>query len=145
MSNKIKHAGVIDSIVGRDVKVRIVQTSACAACKVASHCNASEKKEKLVDVDCNTATAARLKVGQEVVVSTTTGMVGNALLLGFGLPLILMLAALVTMVWLSYDEGTAALASIAILLPYYLMLWLLHDHIGKRISFQIEELSKLSN
>lgn len=138
MSNKIKHAGVIDSIAGRSVKVRIVQTSACAACKVASRCTASESKVKLVDAVCDSAAAARLQPGQEVVVSTTTAMVGNALLLGFGIPLLLLLATLVTLIWLSYDEGTAALASIAVLLPYYLLLWAFHERIGRRITFQIE-------
>jgi len=139
MSGKIKHAGVIDSIVGRSVKVRIVQTSACAACKVASHCNASESKIKLVDVVCDSDVAARLKTGQDVVVSTTTAMVGNALLLGFGIPLLLLLCTLVTLIWLSYDEGTAALASIAVLLPYYLLLWAFNKRIGRRITFQLEE------
>jgi len=50
MNNKIRHSGIIDSIENSTVRVRILQTSACAACKVAAHCNASESKEKLVDV-----------------------------------------------------------------------------------------------
>ena len=50
MSNKIKHSGVVDGVDGTTVRVRILQSSACSACKVASHCNASETKEKLVEV-----------------------------------------------------------------------------------------------
>ena len=46
MSNKIKHAGVVDGVEGECVRVRILQSSACSACKVAAHCNASETKEK---------------------------------------------------------------------------------------------------
>ena len=53
MRNKISHSGVIDRIDGGHVKVRIVQTSACAACKVAGYCNAAESKEKIVDVYCD--------------------------------------------------------------------------------------------
>ena len=47
MSNKIRHEGVIDSIDEGCVHVRILQTSACAACKVAGYCNAAEAKEKI--------------------------------------------------------------------------------------------------
>jgi hypothetical protein len=33
----------------------------------------------------------------------------------------------------------AALASLAALLPYYIVLWLLRDSIGQRVSFQIDK------
>ena len=66
MSNKIKHSGVVENILGDSVQVRIVQTSACAACKVAGYCNASESKEKLVDV--YHADTRNLRVGDVVTV-----------------------------------------------------------------------------
>ena len=50
MSTKISHSGIVESIEDGCVKVRIVQTSACAACKVAGYCNAADSKEKSVDV-----------------------------------------------------------------------------------------------
>ena len=50
MENKIKHVGVVESVVGECVKVRVVQSSACASCKVAKQCNTSESKEKIIDI-----------------------------------------------------------------------------------------------
>lgn len=50
MSNKIKHNGVVDGVEEGCVRVRILQSSACSACKVAAHCNASETKEKIIEV-----------------------------------------------------------------------------------------------
>ena len=50
MSNKIKHNGVVDGVDENCVRVRILQSSACSACKVAAHCNASETKEKIIEV-----------------------------------------------------------------------------------------------
>ena len=50
MNNKISHSGIIKSITDGCIKVQIVQTSACAACKVSAHCNAAESKIKIVDV-----------------------------------------------------------------------------------------------
>ena len=137
MSNKISHLGVVDSIEGDRVKVRIIQTSACAACKVATHCTASESKVKMVDVfGCDTA---KYKAGQEVVVSASREVANRAILLGFGLPLLLLIGVLLMVLRWTGDEGMAALASLAALLPYYIVLWLLRDSIGQRVSFQIDK------
>ena len=86
----------MESVAEGCVKVRILQTSACAACKVASHCNASDKKEKIVEVFCDDA--ASYQKGQEVRVTASKQVAANALLLGFGLPfLLLMLILIVTL------------------------------------------------
>ena len=138
MSNKIKHEGIVDYITGENVTVRILQTSACAACKVASHCHASEAKEKLVDVRCDDRTS--YKVGQQVVVSASREVANKALLLVFGLPLLLLLMVLLVVLYLTGDEGLAALSALGALVPYYLVLWLIRDAIGRRVSFQIESI-----
>ena len=136
MSEKIKHSGVVEEVTEGRVVVRILQTSACAACKVAGHCNASEAKEKLVDVRC--ADASAYKTGQSVVVSTSRDVANRALLLGFGLPFVVLVGVLFAVLRLTGDEGLAALSGLGALVPYYLLLWLLRDRIGRRVSFQIE-------
>ena len=136
MSEKIKHSGVVEEVTEGRVVVRILQTSACAACKVAGHCNASEAKEKLVDVRC--ADASAYQVGQSVVVSTSRDVANRALLLGFGLPFVVLVGVLFAVLRLTGDEGLAALSGLGALAPYYLLLWLLRDRIGRRVSFQIE-------
>ena len=136
MANRISHSGIIESIEGDSVKVRIVQTTACAACKVASHCNASESKVKIVDVfGCDTA---KYKKGQEVVVWASRNVVSKALLLGFGMPLLLLIAVLVVVLYLTDNEGVAALVALASLIPHYLILWLCKDRIRQQVSFKIE-------
>ena len=137
MSNKISHSGIVDSIVGDCVKVRILQTSACAACKVASHCNAAEAKEKVVDVVC--ANSAEYSEGQQVVVSASADVARRALLLGFGLPFLVLVAVLLLVLRLSGSEGLAALSALASLVPYYLLIWLSRRRIQQHISFQIED------
>ena len=137
MSQKTSHAGIIESIQGDCIKVRIIQTSACAACKVAGHCNASESKVKIVDVlGCDTAKYA---TGQEVTVWASRDVANKALLLGFGIPFLLLLGVLVAVLYLTNNEGVAALAAVGSLLPYYFLLWLRRDSIQHGISFQIEE------
>ena len=137
MSTKISHSGVIDSIEDGCVHVRIVQTAACAACKVAGYCNAAESKEKIVDVFCDVA-AKRLTVGQPVVVSTSGSVAARALLWGFGLPFVVLVAVLVVVLLLTGNEALAALSGLAALVPYYLVLWLLRNRMREQLSFAIE-------
>ena len=93
MSNKIKHAGVVDAVEEGCVRVRILQSSACSACKVAAHCNASETKEKLIEV--MDAHASSFQKGDHVMVVADTAVGFRASLYGYRLPLILMVVTLV--------------------------------------------------
>ncbi|MBR2290965.1 MAG: SoxR reducing system RseC family protein [Prevotella sp.] len=136
MSNRISHSGIIESVADNLVKVRIVQTSACASCKVASHCNASESKVKIVDV---LTPGSAYQVGQQVVVSTSKDVANRALFLGFGVPFLLLVGVLVLALRLTSDEGLAALSALGSLLPYYFLLWLLRDRIQRQVSFQIDD------
>ena len=136
MSNKISHSGIIEHILDDCIKVRIVQTSACAACKVASHCNASESKVKIVDVFCSNNST--YQVGQEVVVWASKDVANKALLLGFGIPFLLLICVLLIALRFTSEEGIAALTALGSLVPYYFMLWLLRKKIQRQIAFHID-------
>lgn len=125
----------MDSVNEDCVKVRILQTSACAACKAAGFCNASESKEKLVDVY---SFDGAVKKGDTVVVAASTNVVGRALLLGFGLPFAVLMSALFLMMYFTHAEGLSALSALASLIPYYLVLYLLRNRIKRKMVFEIE-------
>lgn len=136
MSNGvIKHRGVIERINTPHIQVRIEQSSACAGCKVAHNCNAAESKEKIIDV----YTYSRdYQVGQQVVVSTSNATATYSTLIGFGLPLILLLGILLTMKIVGLADEEAALSAIGSLVPYYFVVWILRHKIAKRIVFKVE-------
>ena len=136
MNQRITHSGVVDSVEDGCVHVRIVQTSACAACKVASYCNASESKEKMIDVYCDNVAAYR--TGQQVTVSTSGQVAAKALLWAFGVPFVLLLVVLVVVLLLTGNEGWAALGALVALVPYYIILWLLRDKMREQLAFRIE-------
>ncbi len=136
MNQRIRHSGVVESIEEGCVHVRIVQTSSCAACKVAGYCNAAESKEKMIDVYCDAV--ADYKVGQQVTVSTSEQVAVKALLWAFGVPFVLLLAMLILVLLLTGNEGWAALGALAILVPYYAILWLLRDKMREQLAFTIE-------
>ena len=121
---------------GGCVKVRILQASACAACKVAGHCHASESKEKIVEVYCGDT--AVYKTGQKVTVCASKDVARRALLLGFGWPFVILVGVLLLVLFLLRNEGLAALCALLALVPYYLMLYLCRDRIGQKLTFSIE-------
>jgi len=137
MEHPIRHDGIVESVEEGHVRVRIVQTSACAGCKVASRCHTAEAKDKVVDV-MGVRDAGRWHVGDAVVVSTDGSMAGRALLIGFGWPLILMLAVLVSTMAAGCSEGLSAALMLGSLVPYYLGVWLCRDKIAQKITFRIE-------
>lgn len=136
MSNKIKHAGVVDGVEGECVRVHILQSSACSACKVAAHCNASETKEKIIDV--MDADASHYQKGDQVMVVADTAVGFRASLYGYLLPLILMVVTLVGVLAATHSEGLAAVSALGILIPYYVLLFLMRNKLRNRLSFTLE-------
>lgn len=137
MDEKIKHSGVVESIDGDCMKVRILQTSACAGCKAASFCNAAESKEKIIDIYGKTAMGGH-KPGDNVIVTASKSTGHKAVIIGFGIPLLILVAALAITYAVSKSEPLAALISIAALLPYYIAIYCLRNHLRRDFSFSLE-------
>lgn len=135
MNNIITHSGVIDKIDGRHITVRIVQTSACSACKASGYCNASETKVKLVDV-YDSDTGGR-RVGDAVTISADVNTGYRAVAWGFGIPLVIFMATIFAVYLLTGDDALAALLGIASLIPYYILLYLLRNKIRERLTFEL--------
>ena len=137
MTDKIKHLGVVEKVDGSHVTVRIVQISACSSCSAKGLCNASESKEKLIDVYHNQVSC---QIGEQVVVCGTTSMGMRAVLLAFGLPvLILLLALFVTMRITDGDALFSALVGLGTMVPYYLIIYVCKDKLNRTFSFTIEK------
>lgn len=139
MTDIIKHRGIVENIKGSHVQVRIVQTSACSACSVKGHCNASESKEKLIDVFDTKASSYR--VGEEVMLYGTTSMGMQAVFLAFGVPfLVLLITLFVAMCLTDGDELQSALVALSALVPYYLIIYVCRNRLSKKFSFTLEPL-----
>lgn len=137
MADIIKHRGIVEKVDGSHVVVRIVQTSACSACSAKGLCNASESKEKQIDIY---GVQGSYQIGDKVVVCGTTSMGMRAVLLAFGVPLLVLLLALfVTMRVTDGDALLSALVALLAVMPYYLVIYLRKDKLDKSFSFTIEK------
>ena len=137
MTDIIKHRGIVEKVEGAHVVVRIVQTSACAACSAKGLCNASESKEKQIDVY---EAGASYRIGEEVVLCGSTSMGMRAVFLAFGIPMLLLLFALfVTMRVTDGDALVSSLVALFAVVPYYLVIYFMKDKLNKTFSFTIEK------
>jgi sigma-E factor negative regulatory protein RseC len=137
MADLIKHKGIVEKIDGSHVTVRIVQTSACSSCSAKGLCNASESKEKLIDVY---QSQVPCRVGEEVVVCGTTSMGMRAVFLAFGIPLLILLAALFVSMRMTGDDALlSAVIALCAVIPYYLIIYLCKDKLDRTFSFTIEK------
>ncbi len=135
-SNQIRHSGIVETMDGELVKVRIIQSSACAACKVSKHCNASDSKEKIVDaVNENSINVAK---GDKVVVVVSEENGFLAVLLSSVIPLIILLVALVLSMLITKDEAISGIICLCGLVPYFLLIYLFKNKIREKLSFKLE-------
>lgn len=137
MAEVIKHDGVVDSIEGDCIHVRIVQASACATCGAKSLCSAAESKEKVVDV--YGADTNAFAVGQRVMVEGSAAMGMKAVRLAFLFPLIALVGAVALAMWLSGgNEAVAALSALLVLMAYFLVLFACKKKLKSEFTFTIK-------
>ena len=135
-NNTIKHLGIVENIQGSHLSVRIVQTSACAACSVKGHCSSADSKDKIIDI-IDTA-AASYQVGENVMVVGETSMGMQAVALAFIIPFVFTLFLFMALI---ENELYAALLSLAVLVPYYYILWLNKTRLKQKFSFTIKPIN----
>lgn len=137
MGKKIDHQGIVESVDGSHIRVKILQSSACSACHAKSLCGASESKEKVVDI--YSPVADRYSVGDEVKVCGSETMGRNAVILSFGLPLVLMIIWVVSGKYLfRMDEQLIFVGILILLAVYYLIIHAFRHKLSKKFAFWIE-------
>ena len=132
----VSKSGVVQSVENNKVMVSVMSVSACASCHARGACTASDTSEKLIEVALEDA--GEVQPGQLVTVNMKSSAGNVALFYGYVLPFLLVFVALIVSVNL-VSEVYAGLISLGILLPYYLLLYILRNKMGKRFRFTISE------
>ena len=139
MANTIKHQGIVENINGSHLQVRIIQTSACASCSVKGHCTSADTKEKLCR--CGRCQCRILPAGDRVWVTGELSMGVMAVLFAFIFPFLILIISLFVFMAIWNDELRSALCSLALLIPYYYILWLNKSRMGKKFSFSVRPMN----
>jgi sigma-E factor negative regulatory protein RseC len=127
----IKHDGIVIAVNGDGtVRVRIVQTSACASCKAKAMCASAESVEKEIDAMGD----GLLAIGDEAEVIVAEKIGWKAIFLAYILPFILLLGSVLVFNEFLKEEiaGTIALCTMGV---YYIVLGLFKNKLQKQFSF----------
>ena len=138
MADTIRHQGIVENINDTHLQVRIVQTSACASCSIKGHCSSADTKEKLIDVIDESSS---YQPGDRVWVTGELSMGVMAVLFAFIFPFLILIISLFVFMAIWNDELRSALCSLALLIPYYYILWLNKSRMGKKFSFSVRPMN----
>ncbi|HUX57407.1 MAG TPA: SoxR reducing system RseC family protein [Bacteroidales bacterium] len=130
----INHSGVVLKVNDKSVSVIISAASACSGCQAEGSCNMSGKEEKIIDV----AGSYNLKPGDDVTILMRQSMGYTALFLGYIFPLITVIIVLLTLVSMKIPELIAGVTSLAILIPYYIILIFFRKRINEKFTFTLK-------
>ena len=133
----IEHRAKVDWIEGNRVHVHFVSMSACASCHAKGVCTASDMERKEVEV---TDYSGRFEKGEEVNVLMRRSMGFKALIYGYMIPFVLVVATLFISSSLFASEAVAGITSLAVLAPYYLWLYYRQERFKSSFHFQLQKI-----
>ena len=132
MDEMIRHEGIVERIDGEMAHIRIVQTSACSACKARSMCMSAESQEKEMDA----AMMEPMQPGDQVEILVRERLAWKAVLLAYILPFVVMVALIAILdiltPWSEAIVGTISLCGIAL---YYIGLSVFKHRLQTQFSF----------
>jgi sigma-E factor negative regulatory protein RseC len=131
--SEIEHNGVVHSI-GKNTVVRITAHPSCSSCQASGVCNVSGSTEKYFEFPGQEG----LQTGQNVKVITSLSTGFRALVLGYIIPLIVVLIFTILLLGLGVSELLAGIGSIATVAIYYLFIYLMRDKISRTIKFTLK-------
>lgn len=133
----ITHTGIVEYTKGTQAHVRILQESACAGCHARQMCMSADMKEKWMDCEMLTP----MQAGDKVIVEISESMGWQAVVIGYVLPFVVLVAGVTVGVEMGWGEAIAALGSMAVLAVYYFCVWLCRDKIAKSFAFRARKIN----
>lgn len=135
-SKVFEHSGTIEDIRDNLVKIKMKVSEACGTCKVKNVCGSISSQERILEMVMPNNT---FHIGEEVqvIIKQATGF--KAVLFGYVIPTLLLLATLFSCYAITKNEGIAALASIIVLVPYFFIIYKLKNKLTKSVSFTLQK------
>lgn len=134
----IEHAGIVKSVDKKYVTVNILSHPACAGCIASGICDMSGSENK----EIKASAGPKVRAGDQVLVVMRKSMGFRALFLGYLLPFIIVMLILIVLTSLSVSEPVSGITALVSLIPYYTIIYLSKEKVGKSFSFTIKKTIK---
>ncbi len=133
--NSIEHSGVVKSVENKHVTVNILSHPACSGCIASGICDLSGNANKEIKASAD----HEVKAGEKVLVVMKRSMGFRALFLGYLLPFVIVMLILIVLTSLSVSEPVSGITALLSLVPYYTIIYLRKEKVGKSFSFIIKK------
>lgn len=131
----ISHEGVVVRTTGKgSADVEILAGSACSGCHVKSACSLGNTEVKIINVKSD----ADLNPGDKVTVTMELSQGFRALMIGYVIPFLVLMAAFIAFTVAGAGELVSALTSFAAVGIYYFIVWLLRKKVEEKFEFKIK-------
>lgn len=130
----IRHEGTVKQVEDNSVLVSITSNSACSGCHAEGLCNISGKEEKIISVNGR----YNVSPGDNVTVQMNETMGMKAVVLSYIMPLFVIIAGLIVFSSLKLSEAASGLASLSLLIPYFIILYFFRKNINRSFSFTLK-------
>ena len=138
MSDTAEHKGIVTEVTDDIVRVKIESLSACASCHAKTMCSLSDKTDKFIDVR-RSKLRNEYQVGDEVTVSASSGKGLLAVVLGYVIPAIVAIVAIIVCIFLGFSELISSITAICLIAVYYFALYLFRSKLNNKFVFSIVE------
>lgn len=143
-----KHDGTIDFIEHsatvtetfpkrNAIEVRISDADGCGSCPAAALCRVSGEKGSLLEIP--TRSAGSYCPGEKVTVIGTERMHRRAIMLATVIPCIVLVAVMVIVFLLTFDQMLAALCGLGTMTAFFVILYFLRNKIAHEFSFTVRK------
>ena len=133
----ISHEAIVESRGKSRISLIITGNPACTSCHAKSSCSISGDKEKRLSIPHR---GSIVETGDKVRVTLSQSLGFRALFLGYVLPFLLILAILLIMSLITDNELLTGLASLGVLLPYFIFLRFFRDRIDRKFIYQLSKI-----
>jgi len=135
--NIVEHEAIIRKNENGKIIADILTKSACASCQLKGICSVSDVEKKEVAISSSNST--KYNVGDKVIVYLPEKKALQAVLWGYVFPLFIVVVILFILIGITSKEGLSALISLGTLIPYYILLYIFKNKLGKNYIFKIKE------
>lgn len=136
MKEEITHEGVISQIKNDIIEVTVRATGACGSCELKNNCISTESAEKKIIIPRDGY--EDYKIGDNVIISSTTNQGYLAVILVYVLPVILMVALYFISFSHYKNELISASISVGSIVIYYILVHFINPWIKNKVSFKLK-------
>lgn len=134
-SEKVCKEGIVRKVQDDRLWVEVVVSSACGGCAAKSLCNISEKKNELVEAV--NVTGEEFSIGETVQIQMMQKLANKAVVLGYLLPFVILVAGLFVCYALTQIEWLSVLVAFGLTAIYYLILKMFDKRLAREFVLHV--------